>query len=509
MAGGKLSPRQKMVNLMYLVFIAMLAMNMSKEVLSAFGLMNEKLSESNIRAAETNKASYETLALKASEQAKQYGQAKADTDKLRVMADELFGFIADLKTQMTADVEDATAYESMDKPDFLDQYFFAKGKISEKGKEFVAKIDEFRKKSVEILDGKDLAKVVEARFKTDNVKSQGVTKNWLQYNYEGFPLIASLTKLTQIQSDVKTTESDALSSLLQGELSAAVSMTNYDAMVVFEKNAYYPGEKLSGKIVLGKNDPNLTADKVVINGAEWPKDKIKAGQVILDGSAGGVGDKKIEGEFFFKENDSLISIPIKGGYSVIPKPNGAVISADKMNVVYRGLVNPITISMPGVSANKITASAAGLRRVKGDRYSMTPGKGNEANIRVTGILPGGAKVTSNKKFRVKDIPPAVGMIRGQFGSVPMPKTSLGKTTVAAGLPDFLFDLKLKVSSFKIKVPGQVAVPVSGTKMNSRAKQAIAKARRGDVVTIFDIKASVIGSSYKLKKVLPVSVDITN
>ncbi len=509
MAGGKLSPRQKMVNLMYLVFISMLAMNMSKEVLSAFGLMNEKLTESNTRATETNTASYSALAQKASEQAKQYGKAKEDTDKLRTMADDLFNYIAELKTQMTAEVEDKKAYESMDKPDFLDQYFFAKGKITDKGQEFVAKIDEFKKKAVEILGERDLAKVVAERFKTDNVKSQGVTKNWLNYNYEGFPLIASLTKLTQIQSDVKTTESDALSALLQGELSKAVSMTNYDAMVVFEKNAYYPGEKLSGKIVLGKNDPNLTADRVVINGKDWPEDKIKAGQVILDGAAGGVGDKKIEGEFFFKENDSLISIPISGGYSVIPKPNGAVISADKMNVVYRGLSNPITISMPGVSANKISASAKGLRRVKGDSYMMTPGAGNEVAIRVTGTLPGGKKTTSSEKFRIKDIPPAVGMVRGQFGTVPMPKASLGKIAVAAGLPDFLFDLKLNVSSFKIKVPGQVAVPVSGTRMNARAKQAITKARRGDVVTIFDIKASVSGSSYKLKKVLPVSIDITN
>lgn len=513
MAGGKLSPRQKMVNLMYLVFISMLAMNMSKEVLSAFGLMNEKLTESNIRATETNTASYEALALKASEQAKQYGEVNTSMQDIRDMANELFVYIGDLKTGMTEEVEDKTAYESMDKPDYLDQYFFAKGKITDKGQEFVAKLDEFRKKAVEILTKtghEDIAKVVDSRFDTSNVKDkEGVEKNWLNYNYEGFPLVASLTKLTQIQSDVKTTESDALSALLQGELSKAVSMTNYDAMVVFEKNAYYPGEKLSGKIILGKNDPNLTADKVVINGKDWPEDKIKAGQVILDGAAGGVGDKKIEGEFFFKENDSLISIPIKGGYSVIPKPNGAVISADKMNVVYRGLSNPITISMPGVSANKISASAKGLRRVKGDSYMMTPGAGNEVSIRVTGTLPGGDKTTSNKKFRIKDIPPAVGMVRGQFGTVPMPKASLGKIAVAAGLPDFLFDLKLNVSSFKIKVPGQVAVPVSGTRMNARAKQAITKARRGDVVTIFDIKASVSGSSYKLKKVLPVSIDITN
>ena len=510
MAGGKQSPRQRMVNLMYLVFISMLAMNMSKEVLSAFGLMNEKLSESNIRATEKNKASYQTLALKAQEQEKQYGEAKQKTDTLRGMADEFFAYIGDLKTQMTSEIEDKKAYESMDKSGFLDQYFFASGKITPKGKEFVNKVNEFREQSLNVLGESELSTVVAARFNTDDVKNKdGAKLDWLKYNYEGFPLIASLTKLTQIQADIKTTEADALTALLQGELESAVSMTNYDAMVVFDKNAYYPGEKLSGKIILGKNDPNLTAEKVIINDVEWPKDKIQAGQVILDGPAGSVGDKELKGEFQFMENDSLVTIPILGGYSVIPKPNEAVVSADKMNVVYRGLSNPLTISVPGVSGNKVSASAPGLRRVKGDKYVMNPGKGTEVTIRVSATLPGGGKISTPKKYRIKDIPPAVGMVRGQYGTVKMPKASVARISVAAGLPDFLFDLKLNVSSFKIKVPGQLAIPVNGRNLSARAKQALAKARRNDLITIYDIKASVSGSNYKIKKVLPVSIEITN
>ena len=510
MAGGKQSPRQRMVNLMYLVFISMLAMNMSKEVLSAFGLMNEKLSESNIRATDKNKASYDLLALKAAEQAKQYGEAKQKTDTLRGMADDFFTYIADLKTQMMSEIEDKKAYESMDKSGFLDQYFFASGKITPKGKEFVDKVSQFREQSLDVLGESELSSVVEARFNTDDVKNKdGLTLNWLKYNYEGFPLIASLTKLTQIQADIKTTEADALTALLQGELESAVSMTNYDAMVVFDKNAYYPGEKLSGKIILGKNDPNLTAERVIINDVEWPKDKIQAGQVILDGPAGSVGDKELKGEFQFMENDSLVTIPILGGYSVIPKPNEAVVSADKMNVVYRGLSNPLTISVPGVSGNKVSASAPGLRRIKGDKYVMNPGKGSEVTIRVSATLPGGGKISTPKKYRIKDIPPAVGMVRGQYGTVKMPKASVNRISVAAGLPDFLFDLKLNVSSFKIKVPGQVTVPVNGRILTARAKQALAKARRNDVITIYDIKATVSGSNYKIKKVLPVNIEITN
>ena len=496
---------------MYLVFIAMLAMNMSKEVLSAFGLMNEKLSEANIKATEKNKSAYETLAQKAVEQAKQYGEAKEKTDKLKVAADDLYAYLGDLKSRMTGDLDDPKAYETMDKSKFLDELFFKGGKITEAGKEFVAKIDGFRNEAVSALEGTEVADVVATRFSTAKVENKDGKKiDWLNYNYEGFPLIASLTKLTQIQADVKATESDALSTLLQGKLSEAVSMTKYEAMVVFEKGAYYPGEKLSGKIILGKKDPNLTAEKVIINGKEVESEKIQAGQVILDDEVGNVGDKELKGEFQFKEGDSIVKIDITGGYSVIPRPNEALVSADKMNVVYRGLSNPLTISIPGVPGNKVQASAPGLKRVSGDKYVMNPGSGNEVSIVVTGTPTGASSgVRSVKKFRIKDIPPAVGMVRNQYGTVKMPKSSVGKVVVAAGLPDFLFDLKLNVSSFKIKVPGELAVPVSGTNLSARAIQAIAKARRNDVITIYDIEASVSGSNYKIKKVLPVSIEITN
>ncbi|MCH3884360.1 type IX secretion system motor protein PorM/GldM [Tenacibaculum aquimarinum] len=512
MAGGKLSPRQKMINLMYLVFIAMLAMNMSKEVLSAFGLMNKKIADSNTRAEKSNAASYDALKLKASEQAKQYGDAKRKTDSIRTMSDDLYNYLEGLKGEMTADVEDKSAYEEMDKPDFLDEYFFQGGKTSPNGQEFLSKVNNYRNETVKILGKRELADIVSSRFETsDVIDSEGVTKNWLSYNFEGFPLIASVTKLTQMQADIKATEADALSALLQKELSAAVSMSNYDAMVVFDKNAYYAGEKLSGKIVLGKNDPNLTAERVVLNGKEIDKSKIQAGQVILDGSAGGVGDHTLKGEFVFMEDGKEVSIPVNQSYSVIPKPNEAVISADKMNVVYKGLTNPMTISIPGIPTNKVNASAPGLTKGSGSKYNMRPtgAGGSDVTIRVSGKLPDGTPVSSNKKFRIKDIPAAMGMVRGKTGVVRMPKSSASRAQISAGLPDFLFDLKLQVLSFKVKVPGQLTANVSGSQLNAKAASLISKARRGDMITFYDIKAKVSNSSYQLKEVIPVSIEITN
>ena len=124
MAAGNQSPRQKMINLMYLIFIAMLAMNMSKEVLQAFGLMDNKLVAANAAATARNSRSYEDLALKAVEQKEKYADEKAKADKIKKMSDDYYAYIEGIKEEMKATVEDPTDYQTMDSGKFLDDKFF-------------------------------------------------------------------------------------------------------------------------------------------------------------------------------------------------------------------------------------------------------------------------------------------------------------------------------------------------------------------------------------------------
>jgi len=511
MAGGKLTPRQKMINLMYLVFIAMLALNMSKEVLSAFGILNNKIAESNVVTDQRNDASFQQLAQKAEDQPLQFGDKKAKVEKIRALSKEFTTYLENIKNEVTKGferVDGELPYEQMDKGDLIDNLFFKGDKISKKGQEFLDKIRNYVTQ-VKAVGGSSIAeeemKKIEKRFATADVfsKKAGAKLSWLDYNYKGFPLIASVTKLSQLQADIKTTESDIMAGMFQSDLIAAASLTAYQPIVIPEKTAFFQGEAVTGKIVLGKFDPTLVAKSVIVNGSAV---KAEAGQAKFSFGAGAVGEHEINGSFNFDDNGKTVSLPIKGNYVVVPRPNSANISADKMNVVYRGLDNPMTISFAGVSDNNVNANAAGLSKTGNGKYVMRPGAGREITINVTAKLPDGKTVADNKMFRIKDIPNPQGTIRGEYAAKG-PKNGLEISSVGAKLEDFAFDLNLNVVQFNIKVPGQPTVVVSGNKMDSKAKSAIARAMRGDVIIISEIKTKLQGSEVRLKSTAPCTYEI--
>ena len=154
MAGGKLTPRQKMINLMYLVFIAMLALNMSKEVLSAFGLMTEKLTNSNEDAKQRIDNDLKAMETQMASQPEKFGPLVAQAKQVEKLSNEFYAHIEGLKSEMLKTVEDPKDYEVQDKPDFLDEKFFIGDKLKPAGTEFLNKIKGYREGLAKVL-GKD------------------------------------------------------------------------------------------------------------------------------------------------------------------------------------------------------------------------------------------------------------------------------------------------------------------------------------------------------------------
>lgn len=513
MAGGKASARQKMINLMYLVFISMLAMNMDKKVLSSFGNSMEKLTASNEKVGAANGKVLEGLAEKSVEQKTKYEAKYHKAIDINAVSNQYFSYLEGVKSELLETVEEEKRgdYESMDSENAGDEYFFIQDNLlSEKGQVFLDKLNEYRgalQTKLKDVAEEDLLLQIDKRFATEDELAGGSKKKMIPFmnaRYERFPLITTLKNITQVQADIRTTESDVYNHMFSGALKSAANLNTYVGIVALDKTAYFSGEQVTGKIVMGKFDKTFTADYNSNVGG-----KMESGQVDLSFRAGNPGSHPIKGKFTFKQKDGeSIDVPFSSEYTVITEPSEAVISADKMNVVYRGLPNPISISVPGVGAKNVQATAPGLDNKGGGKYMMKPESGKEVTINVSAKLSSGKTINSQKKFRIMNIPAPLGALRGsQTGTINMPKASLEKARVSVILPDFVYDLKFNVTSFKVKVPGQGTVKVQGTSMNSKAKAAIKKARRGDMVSIFDIESTITGGGPRVKKAATINVNI--
>ena len=520
MAGGKLSARQKMINLMYLVFIAMMAMNMSKEVLSAFGLMEAKFARANTATTERNETLLADLEQKSEEKPEEFMIPASKAKEVSIASEKFYNYIETLKNDLLKKgdykIDPETGklpFEAMDQTDILDEAWFTGDKFTKKGNEVMANIMAYKNEIRSIL-GEDVKyskalKSFEDLFSTgEEANKDGKKIEWLNYHFQGFPAIASYTKLTAMQNDVKVTEAGMMNLFLGNVLTDAVSLNKYQAIVLSDKSAFFAGEKFQGRVVIGKY-AKVPPTGLSIGGQSIDLEKAidSTGAARLDFNVGGVGEHEIDGKFTFLEDGKPLEIPIKGNYVVVPRPNSATISADKMNVVYRGVVNPMTISFAGVPDNKVSASGAGLKKGSGmGKYNMVPSSGREVTINVTATLDDGSKVSDKAIFRIKDIPKPTGKINGQSeGKLPRNNVEIGK--IESVLEDFDFDLPLTVTSFKIKVPGQPSVTCSGNRLNSTAKGALRKAKRGAAVQIFDIKSRSTGPV--IKPATPVVIELSN
>jgi gliding motility-associated protein GldM len=208
------------------------------------------------------------------------------------------------------------------------------------------------------------------------------------------------------------------------------------------------------------------------------------------------------------EDGKPVPLKFEGKYVVVPRPNSATISADKMNVVYRGVTNPMTISFAGVSDKDVSASAPGMTKASGTgKYEIRPGSGTELAINVNAKLPDGKSVSDKKVFRIKSIPAPTGCIGGDYGSVKGAKSRLEVSQITAKMLDFDFEVKLRVTAFSLKVTGQATVIVNGDRVNAQCKAALAKAGRGDLIVISDIKTKLEGSDILLSRTAPVTYEI--
>lgn len=547
MAGAKQDTRQKMINMMYLVFIAMLALNISKEVLATLGLINDDITNSTQDLILDSVEKYTIFSNNINNE--YYKVAAENTPQIKKVSEDYYAYIESLKQQLvasgengyrmarvdksTGEVDTIVDYQVMDKSQYLDELFFVGGKYTDSGQEFVNRFSSFPSQIQTVLDAfvaADLAKDppteelpegeyadFDFSFLTDlnqrfayseNVLNRdGKYQPYLNYHFEGFPLIASLSKLTKIQSDIRFIENKILENILSTINAHEGGLNKYQTLLEATKSSYYTNEVVDASIVMGKKDSNFKPSRVELSLNDRPMVQgrdytIAAGGVQLNKKFSSPGSYKLTGKLFFERNNEEQSVDVAQVISVIDKPNDAVISADQMKVVYRGLPNDLSISIPGIPNNKLSVRATnGKIQRKDNKFLAIPDAdkvGKSMRIFVSGEINGATIDAPGQDFRIKPLPAALGSIDlgsklGKFNSGEIIREYVPAGTIAAKFPDdFDYNLNVTVKSFNIKVGSRAAIPIKSNRIkDSRViRSYLENASKGDIVFIYNIDAQV-------------------
>lgn len=521
-SGAGLSPRQKMINMMYLVLMAMLALNVSKQILNGFGRINDSLKTTTDLFSDKNSIIYSDLNNKSINNPKKYLVLYEQSQEIKKEADKLVEEIDAHKKVLIelagSEKDDGTLdYEAMDK-EVQDEYFYPGGQLDlGAGKKFVQDIDRFREFMVNQTTDEDVLTRINKAFNTESVVVDGLPMEWLKFRFEHYPLAAALAFLSQMQAEIRNAEADIINAMVAEGLGEQIQVNKVSALMIPQSTNVMQGADFKAEVVMAAYDSTLVPDVYLFKydskgnriGTDEKKLDVKDGAGVVEIPASSVGSYFWGGVIRVKnEEGKFKEYPFQSEYSV--SQPAVVVSATKMNVVFRGVENPISVSVPGVPAKDLIVEAPGIKNLGEGLFTLdvTSARGREVGIVVKTKLPSGTiKSFPPKIYRIRDIPAPMGTVAGE-SDTQMPLSTLKVATVGATIPNFDFDLKLVTTGFSVKIPGRPTYKVNGNKLDKKVRQALDRVRVGQTIQIRDINAKLAGNAkYKLAKVSTVLVTV--
>ncbi|WP_293788777.1 gliding motility protein GldM [uncultured Pedobacter sp.] len=464
MAGGKETTRQRMINIMYLVLLAMLALNVSDTILDAFKNINDSLdtSKNNVNTSINQLFSaFENSKLKEEPARAQpiYDKAK----QAQKAADELNNYIESIKKELTQ-AGDGIDPETEDLVNRSNQDIAQNIMINQKkADELKKRINATREKLISLLDPADRANVSFSLEAKDPVRKR--KGNWQEtYFGEGTPLTAAMTILTKLQADTKNAEAEVVKKLFGNMDKAQVNLDQFAAVAVAPTSYVIQGQPYTAEVFLTASDSRSTPD-ITVNGNKL---SIKDGKGTYSGGTGSVGQFTWVGTIRVRQTDGQVKeYKTQPQTYQVAKPSASV-SSTKLNVIYAGIANPFTVSAAGFPLESVRASISGgsMSGSNGNYNVNVPGSmvGQEVSINVSANNAGKTVSLGSQKFRVKAIPAPVAKVGGRAGGDIASVQLKSETEIEADLDDFPFDVKFKIQRYKLTIikPRSDAVTVAGS-----------------------------------------------
>lgn len=512
MAGGKETPRQKMIGIMYLVLMAMLALNVSDTILNAFSTLNNSLVTSTeyvSQSLEQSVRAFEETKMKESPE-----RAKVILDKVKAaqkVSADLYNYVEDLKKKLETEGGGRNPETGeLNKRDDLD--VSPRIMINQKnGAELKKRINETREKLMALVDPKDKASVAFSLEAVDPKKpaNDGTRKNWEQSSFgDGTPLTAAITILSKIQTDVKNAENAVVRKFLSKMDEALVTLDAFAAVAVAPTSYVIQGQPYSAEVFLTAYDSKQNPD-ITVNGSKLPT---RDGRGVYTLNTTKEGEFKWKGTIRVQQTDGSIKTYETPEQTYTVARPSAVVSPDKMNVFYIGPDNPVSVSAPGIPKEKLKVTMTGgtLKGANGKYVARVTG-GTKATIAVAAeIAPGKTQTLGTTEFRIKEVPPPIATFGGKASGVISASTARTIGKLEAELRNFDFDFKYKISKFTLyaQKPRQDAIILQSSDDNfsGQVKQVISNLAPGDVIYFLNISA--VGETGKTVALeTPVSIQI--
>lgn len=474
---GRETPRQRMIGIMYLVLTALLALNVSKDVINAFVVVNENILESNINLSQKLQDIYANF-----EKNYNFNQTKVKpfwdgAKEARVLSNEMVKYINNIRYEVIATTERVSIdsaknirVKDINKKDnntAPTTYFLGKQHDDSVtiAKQLKNRIIEYRKNMLNLVDPKNFENVnIGLNTEGPYYDADETEENWEMHFFYNTIIVADITILNKLITDVHNAEFDIVNLLHKSIGQGDFKFDRIEAKILPRSNFVFIGDEYNAEIIVAAYDTSQSPEVYYSQGIDFlPVEQYKqailldskSGKIVINLPARSEGIKKYAGFVRSKAGMGIINDYHFSGEYIVAKPS-YTISAKKMNVFYTGVDNPVSISISGLPKESLTPSIScgTLKRdpTNDDWIVNIPAGFTEAIINISVNINGVQRAMGSKRFRVKRFPNPIATIANKNSGVINREIMIAAGTITPKMPeDFEFDLSFEVTSFTMTI----------------------------------------------------------
>ncbi len=513
MSSGKESPRQKMIGMMYLVLTALLALNVSKDILDAFVVVNKGLENTTTNFTSRNENLYADFDLAKSIDPVRVTPNWKLAQKIKKHSAELTDYIDKLQKQLvaktdgipqfTADTLQMADIKSKDNYDIPTNILIGNSEDGASGasRKLKNKLIDYKTQLTNCILPEDKKSVV-LNIDTDAPKRNENNENWELYNFYHRPLVASITILSKLKNDVKNAESIVINYLLKQNDTEAMKFDTIAAKVIPQSNYVLLGESYKADVFIAAFSKTKKPEILVGKYNETTKtfDGLPNALEVENGLGKYIAKTDREGIVSYSGTIKIKSpkgtdvlFPFKSEY-IVARPT-LTVAAEKMNLVYLGLNNPISVSVPGIPNERLTVTATNAILINNGngKFMLNVNNGPKVDVTVFATMENGEKRNMGvMSFRVKRVPKPVARIANITNEGNLSKGEFeSQRGIFALYENFEFNVTCKVISFDMCYPSKGLyhiVPVKGNQISDELHSIYKKLTRNNKVSFENIKA---------------------